>query len=361
MSTGTKTTGSMNPVYGTTCGTIPIGSQNTRSWNGGDGRNRENAYNATITNVSKTIFEWGDDKPGQTSFPYKGTMDSCWGAIPLTSLYSDTLGTTRSLKGVLGKYRNHDFSGAVFLGELPESVKMITGNLGAVLFAYRDVKRGKFGKAVKRLKDANGGRSFRVDKNASSNWLSLRYGWIPLCSDAYAAADAYRKISSGRMTQTRIRSKNKQKAGAPSGAYSCAVQDTILLNQTILVTDITMPAWDSLGFGNPASLAWELLPGSFILDWVYDVGSYLDLQFSLPEGIGYKYIQTKMQVQKIRAPIKHAGHRIRYSEGNGRTNISIVRTVNAAPIVPPPRLKNPFNGSMARVGDMIALAISFTK
>lgn len=363
MTTGNISFNATTPTN-TSCGSAPIGSSYTRSWSGSDGRSRENDYTLVVAGSSKVKFEWADAKqPGPPNFRYTGCLDKCWGSIPfyVPTLAEQDAMRTRALKGVLGKYRGHDFSAAVALGELPETVKMVTQNGSAVLRAYSAVRRGRFSKALGILRDANAskGRKFRVDKNAASNWLALRYGWLPLCYDVHDALEAHRVLTSGRVHTTRLVSGNTRRWTLPAnGASYHGNQYTIGGSRVILKTRHVLPVWESLGFSNPALLAWELLPFSFVVDWFLDVGSYLELKFTLPSGGGSTYIQTYKQSQKLTGPIVKQDVIIRKSEGSYKFNFYLKRTCSSAPDIPAPRFRNPFNGSFTRIADMMALARS---
>lgn len=356
MTTG-NTSEDFTKTQQTGCGSAKVGLRSTRSWNGLDGRDKDNSYTTSKTIRNEPLFDWRFT--GNPTM-YKGTVSSCFGGFGenfATQALIDAC-TTRALKGVLGKYRQHDFSGAVFLGEAKESTKMITGSIMPVLKAYQAVKRGRFGRAVKILTVANKeqGRSFKVAKHPSSAWLSLRYGWIPMINDAYAYCEAMDVIASGKKSQTTLRSKNK--SPIPQTATSLgAVRSGELSVQAILKTEIQMSVPDSLGFLNPASVAWELFPGSFILDWVYDLGSYLELYFGLPGGQDTRYIISVKQIAKARGPITRNGYIISNSDASFVTGIRFNRSVTVGVTVPRPAFKNPFNGSLSRVLDMVSLAV----
>lgn len=347
----------------TSCGTAKIGSYRRRAWSGADGRSKENPFSSTTTVWYEPLIKWSN--AGSTA-QNTGAMTTCFGG----SFYTDPpqasidLLRTRVLKGVLGKYKQHDFNAAVFLGELPESVGMVAGSCTNVLRAYRYARKGKFSKALKVLRDANGERSFRVDRHAANSWLALRYGWIPLLSDAYSAADAYQTLSTKKPDRyVRVRSK----ASIPMPTSSQFVMSTDYgkySRSIVLKTRVKLSTAKSLGFLDPTLLAWELLPFSFVLDWVYDVGSWLDLVTSLPSGYEYTYIETAFARWEVRGPVKKFKN-YQYNVRSGsdlfvKREYRVTRTVSNNPSVPPPRLKNPFNGTMKRFGDMLALARALT-
>lgn len=343
----------------TGCGTASVGATLSRSWSGQDDplKKRENPYSCTHIAVNNSLITWRNAlKPTW----YNGTVPQCGfegsnsSVIP-TQSELDLL-RTRVLKGVLGKYKQHDFNAAVFLGELPETLQMVSEPLLDVLKAFRYVRKGRFDKAVKvfRTRDP----AFRVDRHASNAWLSLRYGWIPAISDSYAAAEAYHTLLKEKPTKSvRVRSKAMlRKTGASAYCdYKC---DTGIA--VTLITDYVQNTWESLGILDPAILAWELLPFSFVLDWAYDVGSWLELVCTLPQRGGTTYVTTQKQTTVTSGPWRNGSHVFRSFGGYLRRVVTINRTVSAAAGVPPPRLKNPFNGTAKRVFDAVALARALT-
>ena len=44
----------------------------------------------------------------------------------------------------------------------------------------------------------------------------------------------------------------------------------------VFVTNPNAYLLQQLGIANPASVVWELIPFSFVIDWVFDVGTFLD-------------------------------------------------------------------------------------
>lgn len=321
---------------------------------------KENPYSCRVEVQVEPKIKW-DASWWTGDLRSDGTVSSCFGGTGVAPPSTAQLDAarTRSLKGVLGKYRQHDFSGAIFLGELPETVDGVTKPLTAVLKSYRYIRKGKFSRALQVLKTyhTSRGSRFRVDRAASSQWLSLRYGWMPLLSDAYSATEAYDVLTKAAdLSTVRVRSSNTFSVVQPSQASPKLNRSFTVRTQTILRTDVRRSVLGSLGFEDPLLLAWELLPFSFVIDWVIDIGSYLELQFGLPASHTTSYITTVKQVSLVKGPCTYSGYKIQGSESFKQMYVTLDRTVASAPAIPLPRLRNPFNGSLVRVLDMVSLA-----
>lgn len=270
----------------------------------------------------------------------------------------------------MGKYKQHDFNLGTFLGELPETAEAVASAGISIFKAYREVRKGRFGKAVTILRKANAekGRTFTVDKTSSSAWLSLQFGWIPLVGDAYSAADAYKKGAT-RPKVTKIRShttfKRRVATGgkAPGGLmYVDRLYETYS-KRVILKTTYQPSVYDQLGLTNPALIAWELLPFSFLVDYFVGIGDWLELHTVLPNRSS-SYINTQFfrsELSGIKQNPVNSGYWFKPENVTCRVNeIQMNRSVTSNPIIPPPQLKNPFL-KLGKLANMVALGVALTR
>ncbi|DAD52783.1 TPA_asm: maturation protein [ssRNA phage SRR7976325_20] len=123
-------------------------------------------------------------------------------------------------------------------------------------------------------------------KKVGSLWLEYHFGWAPLLSDIHGAIDvlqdkqfAFRKVFSGAATVRTERSVNQPwyyqsqwwaNQETLMGSFGCRYQCRMEISSPNALKA------SQLGMVNPASVAWELIPFSFLVDWFLPVGRFLD-------------------------------------------------------------------------------------
>lgn len=118
-------------------------------------------------------------------------------------------------------------------------------------------------------------------KDAGNNWLQWQYGIKPLLSDIYGAADEYFRHQIPNILTVTAKSYESIGVQRLSKLDPSEPVETIDVNGVQGVM-FHLKFKDKGGFDaarwatlNPVSLAWELMPYSFVVDWVYNVGDFL--------------------------------------------------------------------------------------
>jgi len=117
----------------------------------------------------------------------------------------------------------------------------------------------------------------------ANGWLEWQYGWRPLVQDVFDAADEGLNIILKRLRYIKARGtipteKSISYSGQLDGVSSVPMTEKIKGKQSCTIgMYLEVPEkrfdparWSSL---NPISLAWEVIPYSFVVDWFIDVGS----------------------------------------------------------------------------------------
>lgn len=133
--------------------------------------------------------------------------------------------------------------------------------------------------------------------NVPNKWLELQYGWKPLLSDVYGAADALSKRPAGDWRIT-VKATETEKVDvtrviplnyADSSVCRAEGLKGAFVRIDALPQNAATIALSSLGVTNPLEVAWELVPFSFVVDWFLPVGDYLQ---SLDALLGYSSTGT---------------------------------------------------------------------
>lgn len=270
------------------------------------------------------------------------------------------------------KLKDLNVNYATALAEARRSLGLIGGSLATLYDAYKNAKRGRWQKAAKTLGVPNS--PYRAQKGFSSKWLSLQYGWLPLLSDIHGAyTDAsdrlYRyeeRISVTRVIKapipipapqsvtlggfTPVYPKYKHKKGSVYGVK-------VRLDYTV-----THPALSSLsrvGFVNPVEVAWELVPFSFVIDWLAPIGNWVsafDADFGLTWKGGSKtvfYRLSRTGKASYASPRRAFNQVVELDVEGKYDHFSMNRTVYSSPPMAIPYIKNPVSGK--HVANAIAL------
>nr|QDH86744.1 MAG: hypothetical protein H4Bulk46826_000003 [Leviviridae sp.] len=138
-----------------------------------------------------------------------------------------------------------------------------------------------------------------LSRSLANGWLEWQYGWRPLLSDVYGALDEGQNIIMKQLKHFKARETFQTdrsyantvtidsvdgftSTGRVNGKQSC----TISLMLEIPDERFDLARWTSL---NPVSLAWELIPYSFVVDWFVDVGGMMrNLETALAYGSRFR-------------------------------------------------------------------------
>jgi hypothetical protein len=224
----------------------------------------------------------------------------------------------QALAKSLGQLKGMRVNLGVVFGERKRTADLIYSTAGKVANALRGLRRGNISQISQALgltdrkvtrtlgKKASGRVLSPSSKTFASEWLALQYGWKPLLSDVYKSAEGLAAMSDER--RVRVSASHTVK-GFKRIPYTCNQVPYLALHRASytrkyvyifshsseILSDLS--AW---GVTNPASVAWELLPWSFVFDWFVPFGEYIDtwdstLGLSFQKGCTTSFLKKSVQ------------------------------------------------------------------
>jgi hypothetical protein len=266
-------------------------------------------------------------------------------------------------------------SNRVNLGEIfftrKQTADLIVSTANRLEGAVRALRRGNLSGAVRQL---TGNLRYRSRLNRAiggipEQWLALKYGWQPLLQDVYnsvqTVAQAWSNNGSAFTCSAKAHSSRSGRSikygpssGFPSVTFyetSCSVQGNASI--TYGVDSTFTKSLSQMGVTNPLSVAWELLPWSFVVDWFLPIGNYLDA-LDYARGLVFKHgwLSIKSSQSATSRVTDNHVHRSYPSgitqddnwsggDGQGEAMVFTRSALGSFPSPPLPRLKDPFSST----------------
>nr|UOL49014.1 MAG: hypothetical protein 1 [Leviviridae sp.] len=272
---------------------------------------------------------------------------------------------SRAEVDALLKLKDQKINLGVAFAERSATADLVGSTATRLAKAYREARKGNLRKAASQL-----GVGLRKQ---TSNWLELQYGWKPLLSDVYGAAEALAGRNAPRAWNITVKgvAKNEERYETDSinGFLQWRYVDTYFGGAFVRLDyqpgNSFLSTVSSLGLTNPLAIAWELVPYSFVVDWMWPIGDWLN---ALDAANGFVLRGGSVSVisksKRIVSPLNRfptIGNFTNVSnlcgEGLGR-RVSLNRTVySSSPLPLPPVPKNPVSlGHMANGLSLLAEA-----
>lgn len=153
-------------------------------------------------------------------------------------------------------------------------------------------------KATKKLRDKYD-RGWKL----SDLWLELNFGWAPLYEDIYRAIQVFGQEVPTRKITTRARESLEFSQTGGQGtnwrtwSYGLGYR-RIQLGGNIVAVNPNILLLKQLGLTNPAQVAWDVVPFSFVIDWFLPVNKFLgSLDSQLGVTVADLYASWKVYVE----------------------------------------------------------------
>lgn len=321
---------------------------------------------------------------GNTQFVYGELGDYCglstnpWSR----SICFQTDDLDRVYDGIVNRIINNIRQNNVNYGEAfhtrSDTANMVAKSATKIAKSFLALKRGNLRQAVTELTgDASKLPVKRYAGGIPEQWLALQYGWKPLVQDCYNSLKAVHKAwSDGSKAYTA-----RGSFGVNSGDIQFDFRQATNVPKfrdvyhtrwvrgngsvTYKISSPTIAALADLGITNPASIAWEILPYSFVVDWFLPIGPYLE-NLSYEQGLTFLngWITIKATQSCTRAITDFYAYNdgiysIEYSggSGNGQAVYLERHALGGFPTPPLPRFKDPFSlGHVANALSLLATA-----
>lgn len=323
-----------------TVGSISVGSVygpylKDRTWSGANGKSEQvGARKRTKWNNYTLSFDEGFSSPSTTG-NYCG-INKCptFAAVFPASL------AMKNQSNIVSAIKGHNFNMAVAAAEGKQTVSLVTNTCNTLAQSLLHLRHGNLAAAMRRLGIDGGSHLQPVRaRDVGRVWLELQYGWKPLLSDVAEAASAFSALSDpprvSRITVSQTHKRTYNGSLSPSnytanGPLRATERITCELSESL-------SAPRSLGLLDPLSVAWELMPYSFVVDWFIPIGSYLENLNTIPSLTGRFMTSRFLSYKNTLSNTGSVGY---YVGATGRSShIRFSRTISSSLPVQRPSFK----------------------
>lgn len=313
--------------------------------------------------------QWSQDPAGRYMTRYNG------GRIPYVGVrYVNGINITVPAKlaeradgQALDNAKRQKVNLGVALAEARQTARLVgqtAEKIGKMVNLYRSKNPKKIWDAVKR-----GGRAI------PASYLEMSYGWSPLLQDVLGSAEAlaeaqtlgrrFSVVVKGVATDTDRHLQRSEWAGLYDLVYEGEIRHRC---EVVLRYDLPANMLDSLsnlGLTNPLAIQWELVPFSFVVDWFFPIGDYvnrLDAGAYLTFKEGSRSVMSRVNSRsryEDRNEFSYRYNKVTTTRTPGRLRAwQFNRTVlSRPPSVPLPSLRSPLSlDKMAKGLSLLAMA-----
>jgi hypothetical protein len=178
------------------------------------------------------------------------------------------------------KVKNATVNLSVFAAESKKAITGLSKNFSDIVGVYRAVRKGNFKKAVSYLKPDPRHKGFS-SRDVGGRWLELQYAILPLVGDMTKAYEYIRENI--EVLQTYSVSSNLKTAvplhpiiNDGSTLMQASGHRGVRTKVHYVIDQSGLREAARLGLINPLQVAWELVPYSFVIDWLLPIGNMIE-------------------------------------------------------------------------------------
>jgi len=246
-----------------------------------------------------------------------------WTGYRIGLIDNQSIAIAKAVASVNSKVRSAHFDVPVFLGEFGETCRLLARDANRIYEAAKAVKRGRWHDAARKL-GIKPPKGVSMRRQFADNWLKYQFGYKPIVSDMVNSAKAFTKLgtrrsfvtvtghgdAASRSTSPEIPFSVPGPLGGGDGTFvnKFNVRWECSIGYVIEITNPVLAELASLGITNPSSVAWELLPFSFVIDWFVNIGEclqYLDTWSGKRFVTGYQtdFVDLTVQGTIVKVPV----------------------------------------------------------
>jgi hypothetical protein len=211
--------------------------------------------------------------------------------ISAEAVLSDSSLADKALIKALSNLKAGKINLGVAFAERKRTARYVADQFGRIISSVRNLKKGRIRRAMSDL-----GLRSKASQPRGSNWpekwLEMQYAARPLYSDIFGAVEAlskrdqrdWRVTAKGSARRDIVVQRNPQGSGLGRYLGTLNGVHSVMYRIDALPQNDLAVALSSVGVINPALIAWELVPFSFVVDWAIPIGAYLE---SLDAYAGY--------------------------------------------------------------------------
>lgn len=254
-----------------------------------------------------------------------------------------------------------------FVAERKEAFGMVANRVIGLRNAYKALRRGDFRRFLRELsvdpKRKHRSKVRSAASEASGLWLEYWFGWSPTVNDLYnigtvlahkPLSQPYHAASGYTLSEKTVGggSSSSKRITSESGVYICKTGAKVrVVNPDELILQ-------QMGLLNPLSIAWEVVPFSFVVDWFSNFG---DVISTCSDFSGLELTDTyTSQLQRTKGRFRTGRNRLPESDHLSDYSFRVIRSSRkkgiAHPVLIYPRISN-FGQSQTRAATAVSLLI----
>lgn len=163
------------------------------------------------------------------------------------------------------------------LFKVGESMHLIEHRAIQLAMAAKALRKGRFKDFKQALGIPRDGPPRTDPKDFAGLWLEYHFGWTNLVSDIYRACD----VASSHYPEKRLTGKGTEKfddyvyQNDTFKVVGKILKHDVKVSSKFRMTNFAAHTLQQYGVANPLSVAWALVPYSFVVDWFVDVQGFL--------------------------------------------------------------------------------------